>query len=492
MMAESAAQPGAQARRPKVNSGVYPGVHQSTTAAIRIVGLGPGEVGDLTLAAWQALTGAAHIVARTGEHPCLEALGELLRAQGAGGAMETCDDLYEEHATFAEVYAAIVERVIARAAATAQMPGGVVYAVPGHPWVGEATTPMLLARAHTLGLEVEVVGSMSFVTPAFSAMGIDLMDGGQVVDAMLLGLEHHPNVEVGLPLLVGQVYSRQVASDVKLTLLNAYPDEHIVTLVQAAGTSRQHLRTLALYEMDQGDHFDHLTTLYVPALRQASFTDLQEIIAHLRAPEGCPWDQAQTLETLRQDLLGEVVEVLEAIDLEADGSDNRVHIAEELGDLYLVATMMVQIATEEGSFRMADVMQAIVTKLIRRHPHVFGDLAVDSVDELIRNWDAIKAEEKAEKGQEVGPLDGVPVDLPALAKAQKLQAKAAKAGLLDRQALAAQNAPLAALVATDPTEAHLGALLWQLVALAHAYGINAEDALRAQTVAFRHAHTPAT
>ncbi len=307
--------------------------------------------------------------------------------------------MYEQHATFAEVYAAIVERVVA----AAQAPGGVVYAVPGHPWVGEATTPMILARAHTLNLEVEVVGGMSFVTPAFCAVGIDLMDGGQVVDAMLLGQEHHPNVEVGLPLLVGQVYSRQVASDVKLTLLNAYPDEHIVTVVQAAGTGRQHLRTLALYEMDQGDHFDHLTTLYVPALRQASFTDLQEIIAHLRAPEGCPWDQEQTLESLRQDLLGEVVEVLEAIDAEADGSDNRVHIAEELGDLYLVATMMVQIATEEGRFRLADVMQGIVTKLIRRHPHVFGDVMVEDVDQLIRNWDAIKAEEKAEKGAKRRP-----------------------------------------------------------------------------------------
>jgi tetrapyrrole methylase family protein/MazG family protein len=434
-------------------------------------------MGDLSLAAWQALSGAARIIARTLQHPCLDQLSAAL-------TIESCDDLYEEHASFADVYAAIVERVVD----AAQPDGGVVYAVPGHPWVGEATTRMILARGAALGLEVEVIGGTSFVTPSFAAVGVDIMDGAQVVDAMLLAQEHHPNVEIGLPLLVGQVYSRQVASDVKLTLLNAYPDEHIVTLVQAAGTGRQYLRTLALYEMDQGDHFDHLTALYVPALHQASFTDLQEIIAHLRAPEGCPWDQEQTLESLRQDLLGETVEVLEAIDIEQDGSDNRGHIAEELGDLYLVATMMVQIATEEGRFRLADVMQEIVTKLIRRHPHVFGDTTVENVDQLIRNWDNIKAQEKADKGQSAGPLEGVPADLPALAKAQKLQGKAVKAGLLDRQALAAREPLLTDLVRADPSATRIGALLWQLVALAHLHDINAEDALRAYAVAFRKQH----
>lgn len=467
-MAESPKEPGVTA---------WPPVTLSPTVAIRIVGLGPGEVGDLSLAAWQALSGAARILARTRHHPCVEELAGSL-------TIESCDDLYEAHATFADVYAAIVERVVE----AGQAPGGVVYAVPGHPWVGEATTRMILARAHALDLEVEVIGGTSFATPTFAAVGVDLMDGAQVVDAMLLGQEHHPNVEIGLPLLVGQVYSRQVASDVKLTLLNAYPDEHIVTLVQAAGTGHQHLRTLALYEMDQGDHFDHMTALYVPPLHQASFTDLQEIVAHLRAPEGCPWDQEQTLESLRQDLLGETVEVLEAIDAEQDGSDNRGHIAEELGDLYLVATMMVQIATEEGRFRLADVMQELVTKLIRRHPHVFGDTTVENVDQLIRNWDNIKAQEKAAKGQSVGPLEGIPADLPALAKAQKLQAKAVKAGLLDRAALAGREPGLAELVQADPSEARVGALLWQLVALAHTHGINAEDALRAYAVAFRKQH----
>lgn len=447
-------------------------------AAIRIVGLGPGALADLTLAAWQTLAAAPRILARTRRHPCLEELSEQI-------TFHTCDDLYEQHQEFAAVYDAITTRVLA----LAQEPGGVVYAVPGHPWVGEATTRLILARAATMGLSTQVIGGLSFVDAVYAAVGVDMMDGGQVVDAMLLAQQHHPQVDVGLPLLVGQLYSAQVASDVKLTLMNAYPDEHPVTVVQAAGTRQQRTSTRPLLELDRGDDFDHLTSLYLPPLRYGSFTDLQEIIAYLRAPDGCPWDREQTLESLRQDLLGEAVEVLEAIDLEADGTENSAHIGEELGDLYLVATMMVQIATEEGRFKMADAIYEIVTKLIRRHPHVFGNTAVSGIDQLIQNWDTIKAAEKAAKGQtQVSPLDGVPAHLPALEKARKLQSKAAKADLLDLAALAQAQPALAALLGKAPTAESLGELLWQIVASAHQHDLNAEDALRAYAVAFRRQH----
>ena len=447
-------------------------------APIRIVGLGPGELADLTLAAWQTLSTAPRILARTRHHPCLEELGDRI-------PIHSCDDLYEQYEDFASVYAAITERVLQ----LAQEPGGVVYAVPGHPWVGEATTRLILERAAAMNLTVQVIGGMSFVEAVHGAVETDMMDGSQVVDAMLLAQQHHPRVEVGLPLVVGQLYSAQLASDVKLTLMNAYPDSHPVMLVQAAGTARQHIATRPLHELDHSSDFDHLTSLYVPPLLYGSFTDLQEIIALLRAPDGCPWDQAQTLETLRQDLLGEAVEVLEAIDMEADGSDNSPHIAEELGDLYSVATMMVQIATDEGRFKMADVMYEIVTKLIRRHPHIFGDAVVTGVDQLVQTWDEIKKAEKAAKGQTVSPLDGVPAQLPALEKARKLQAKASKVGLLDRAEVAQTQPALREVLGNSPSAEALGELLWQVVAYAQQHGLNAEDALRSYAVAFRKQHS---
>lgn len=444
-------------------------------ADIRIIGLGPGDLGDLSLAAWQALSGAGQVLVRTRRHPLVDALGL---------DVADCDDLYEQHDDFAGVYAAIAARVLGLAQA-----GPVVYAVPGHPWVGEATTRLILAQAAAAGLTVQVLGGQSFVEASFGAVGVDCMDGGQVVDAMLLARQHHPKLDVGLPTLVGQLYAQWLAGEVKLTLLNAYPPDHAVTLVHAAGTPRQRVVTRPLAELDHGDDFDHLTTLYVPPLITGSFTDLQAIIAHLRAPEGCPWDQQQTLESLRQDLLGECVEVLEAIDLEADGSDNSRHIAEELGDLYLVATMLVQIATEEERFRMGDVIRDVVTKLIRRHPHVFGQVETDDVDQIVSNWDAIKAAEKAANGEAArGALDGVPAHLPALEKARKLQQKAAKAGLLDRAQVAAAGPLTTDPLAASPTAEALGALLWQVVALAHGHELNAEDALRGYAVAFKQAH----
>jgi tetrapyrrole methylase family protein/MazG family protein len=445
---------------------------------ITILGLGPGAFDDLTVGALRTLQGARRVIWRTERHPCIAELRPLL---DPACLVASCDDLYEQHTEFAAVYAAIVARVLA-----AGREGDVVYAVPGHPWVGEATTPRLLAAAAEQGSAVQVVGGLSFVEGAYAAGGVDLMDGSQVCDAMLLAQQHFPQVETSLPLLVGQVYARWLASDLKLTLLAAYPADHPVTLIQGAGAAGGSTQTLALEELDRRDNFDHLTSLYVPPLAvYGSFTALAEIVAHLRAPEGCPWDREQTLESLRQDLLDEAAEVLEAIDAESDGSDNSAHIAEELGDLYLSATMLTQIAGEEGRFQLADVMRGVVTKLIRRHPHVFGDVEVTDVAGVLTNWDAIKAQEKAEKGITPHPLDGVPPALPALEKARKLQSKAAKLGLLDRVATAQADPQLAALLAGELDEARLGALLWQIVAIAHGHDLNAEDALRSYAVQFR-------
>ena len=407
---------------------------------LTVVGLGPGALDDLTLGAWQALTSAQTIVFRTDRHPCIPAIQAAL---APGCVATSCDDLYEAHAAFAEVYAAVVARLLELALAH----GGVVYAVPGHPWVGEATTRLLLAEGPAAGIDVKVFGGLDFAAPAFAAVRVDLMDGSQVADAMLLARQHYPQVETALPLLLAQVYARWLSSDVKLTLLATYPPEHPVTLIHGAGTPAQRLVTLPLEELDRHDDFDHLTSLYVPPLpAYSSFSALQELVAHLRAPEGCPWDREQTLASLRKDLLEEAAEVLEAIDAEADGSDNSLHIAEELGDLYLVATMLTQIATEEGRFQLGDIMRDVVTKLIRRHPHVFGDVTVSGVDHVLANWDAIKVQEKADKGVTAGPLDGVAAGLPALEKARKLQSKAAKLGLLDRRAVAHGEPALAALL----------------------------------------------
>ena len=460
-------------------------------ANIFVVGLGPGPFSGVTLGAWQAMKRAADggaILLRTREHPCVPELAEHF-------ALSTCDDLYEVHADFADVYAAIAERVLQAAVARRSSGGGaspVVYAVPGHPWVGERTTGLIGEGAASQNLRVEILGAESFIEPAFAAVGknlggVDAMDGAQIADAMLLARRHFPNVDVGTPLLVAQLFSRALASDLKLVLMNAYPAAHQVTVVRRAGTAQQETLSLSLTEIDRVEH-DHLTSLYVPPVaEQGSIFDLLEVVAHLRAPEGCPWDREQTLPSLRGSLIDEAAEVVEAIDLdtidaEADGLDNSRHIAEELGDLLLNVVMLTQIAAEEERFQLADVARSITQKLIRRHPHVFGDMEIDGIGELYTNWDAIKAQEKAERGEVTGPLDGIPAALPALEKARKLQSKARKAGLLDVDALLAEAAWLNERLAD---EEDLAEMLWQAVAVAKSRGWNAEDVLREYDVRFR-------
>lgn len=328
----------------------------------------------------------------------------------------------------------------------------------------------------------------------FERVGADVASGCQMMDAAALTQRYYPPVNVGWPLAILQVQDRDAAAKVMAALLAAYPPDHIVTVAYPPLGADADLQKIALSELDAASAFGPATSVYVPPLPPGrDFTDLQETVAHLRSPVGCPWDREQTLSSLRQDLLSECVEVLEAIDLDAgDGEysagQNGDHIAEELGDVLLIVTMMLQIAIDEGRFQMAEVADHIVRKLIRRHPHVFGDVNVTGSSDVIANWEAIKVQEKAEKGKRVdSPLDGVPAELPALEKARALQSKAAKAGLLDRSALAYSMPGLAELLGPEPDEVAVGEALWVLTALAREHGVVAENALRAYAVAYRRA-----
>ncbi len=421
---------------------------------ITIVGLGPGDPGLLTKAAWDLLHAAEELYVRTEQHPTLAALPSEL-------AIHSFDAIYSGADDFASVYQQIAAEIIR----LGSRPQGVIYAVPGDPAVGEATTWLIRELAAARGLAVRVLSGVSFVEPACLALGIDPLarDGLQVVDAMVVAAGHAPPFDTSRPALLAQCYSRALASDVKLILLPSYGEQHLVTVLAAAGTAQQHMRTLPLFELDRGVDFDHLTTLYVPpAGPYAAYSRLQEIVAHLRAPEGCPWDREQSLQTLRKDLLEELYELLEALDREDDAQ-----IGEELGDATLALAMLAQVAAEEERFRWPQVMEQVCQKLIRRHPHVFGDVAVSSVEEVLANWAAIKEAEGKEKkangdGQKGSVLDSVPRALPALSLASKYQSRLARAGVeVD-------------LGDADP----IGLTLWELVAEARAAEVDAETALR--------------
>ncbi len=441
-------------------------------ASITILGLGPGDPALLTREAWQVLSRANEVYLRTARHPTVSGLPPAIHAH-------SFDAVYERGEDFAHVYDAIAGEVIA----LGRRPQGVIYAVPGHPRIGEATVSLILERAAAEGLPVRLVAGLSFVEPVLDALELDGLDGLQIVDAIDVAARHHPPLDPDRPALLAQLYSRRLASDLKLTLMNQYPAEHVVRLVHAAGTSVSRVVGLPLVEIDRRDDLDDLTTLVVPSLpRSGGFASFQDTIAHLRAPDGCPWDREQTHRSLRPYLLEETYEALDAID--AGNSDA---LREELGDLLLQVVLQTQIATDEESFRMADVIAGIHEKIIRRHPHVFGDASVSGVEEVTRNWEAIK---QAEHGGGQPPahasaLNGVPKGLPALAQAETYGARAARvgfdwpdvSGVLDK--VAEEIREIAAAPDAASREAEFGDLLFALVNVARWLKIDPESALRA-------------
>jgi tetrapyrrole methylase family protein/MazG family protein len=444
---------------------------------ITIVGLGPGDPLLLTRRAWEILSQAAEIYVRTARHPTLDGLPPTV-------SVKSFDDLYEQTPQFADVYAQVADEVLRLGAAT-----DVIYCVPGHPLVGESTVTDILRRAPEQGITTEVIAGLSFVEPALTALHLDALDGLQIADALDVAAAHHPALDPDRPALLAQIYSRTVAGDVKLTLLNQYPPDHEVVLLHAVGTPFEQVLRLPLAEIDRRDDLAHLTALYVPALPTPSgFNAFQETIAHLRAPEGCPWDREQTHQSLRACLLEETYEVLEALD--ADDPDA---LCEELGDLLLQIVLHTQIAVDQAEFRMPEVIAHIDAKLKRRHPHVFGEVFVTDSDDVKRNWQIIKQAEAIENGkaeQRPSALDGVPRGLPALAEADAIGGKAAQAnfdwrsieGVLDK--VAEELRELQAAENEAERAAELGDVLFSIANLARWLKIDPEAALRAATAKF--------
>ncbi len=314
--------------------------------------------------------------------------------------------------------------------------------------------------------------------PVWARLGERAAEGIQIVDGRVLAGQHYPRLDPDQPALVADVAGRTWSQDVAGVLLGAYGPEHRVILLVADRQEPVALAGLAS-ALSWGENGD----LFVPPLaRPGAYTALQDVVARLRAPDGCPWDRELTWEKLRAFLLEETYELLAALDAE-----DAPKVAEEQGDLLLQIALQTQIATEQGLYRAGDVIAGIVEKLIRRHPHVFGDTVVSGTEEVLANWEAIKRAERATNGAEAqrrSPLAGIPAGLPALAQAQ---------AYLDRvsrlQAIDVPSAPCDWLAAAETNGAEVtadmvGRALFGLVAWARERRIDAEGALRATNAAY--------
>lgn len=442
---------------------------------ITIIGLGAGDLEQLPLGIYKKLVQMEQCYVRTADHPVI---GDLKRE---GISFTAFDRIYEKHDQFEAVYEEIAETLLHEASNRS-----VLYAVPGHPMVAEKTVQLLLEKGPALGIAIKLEGGQSFLDPLFQAVRIDPIEGFQLLDGTDLSPD---DLHITQHMIIGQVYDAFSASDVKLTLMEKLPDDYEVYIVTAAGSSQEKVTKCALFELDRQVGLSNLTSVYVPpvkdeALRYREFSKLRRVIAELRGPDGCPWDKKQTHESLKKYLIEEAYELIDSID---EGDDEG--IIGELGDVLLQVMLHSQIGEDEGMFTIDDVIEGITAKMIRRHPHVFGDVEVNGEEDVLVNWQKIKEDEKgAETKALKSILDGIEKSLPNLLRAEEYQKRAAKVGFdwdevseawkkVREEVQELEEEILSPNRDVERIKSELGDLFFALVNISRYYDIQAEEAV---------------
>lgn len=433
---------------------------------ITIAALGPDDPRLLTLDAYEAMTGADALVLRTERH----GVAAMLRSRGV--AFETLDALYEQSEDFDELCALAARRLIA----LAQEAERLCYAV-SEP-VSDATV-RALAAALPEGFALRVCGGVTLAdcaARAAVALGVNTENLRTITALSLEALRP----EGDCPQVITEIDNRCLAGDVKLWLSDLFDDETTVCFLENAAAADAQAVAIPLCELDRQAHYDHRTAVLVPAVSvfersRATYEDFVKVIRRLRAPDGCPWDRAQTFHTLRQYMIEEACEAAEA--MEAGDPDR---IADELGDVLLQVVLNSCIGAEHRDFTDRDVTSMAAHKMITRHAHVFGAEIAKDAGAVNAVWERAKARERGEQTA-LERVRDVAVSLPALSRAQKSVKRLA-------QAEGRKNDPQAALSALRDAvetlsvradETAVSDALMAICTLSDAAGVDAETALRA-------------
>ena len=383
------------------------------THMITIVGLGPGHEDDITLGGLKALKRGSKIVLRTRIHGIVPFLEEQ------GISFDTLDDLYMASDNFEEVYRGAVKHILSLAEED-----DVVLGVPGHPLIGERLTIELLKELKGSSVKVKIIPG---ITRGDEVVAMVQRTGEAGLNILTAAEADESSLNPRLATVITDIYNRAAASELKLRLLKTFPSDLTVYLSSRYGGGEPSCLGLRLSQLDHHKEFDHTSCLYIPEvslreLKNYDFMHLAEIMSMLRAPEGCPWDREQSHESLKQYFIEETYEVLEAIDLKDPDK-----LMEELGDVLLQVVFHAEIAREHGEFDIGDVTTRVCRKMIERHTHIFGDIKVDSPEQVVDNWEALKKREKGFKSH-TQVLKDIPSNLPALIRGYKVQKKAALVG----------------------------------------------------------------
>ncbi len=441
---------------------------------VRIVGLGPAGLDRVSDSIRSLLDeSSTPVVGRTLDHPAsveLDALRPVI----------WCDDLYESSETFEEVYDSIAARVVDLASK-----GPVTYAVPGSAFVGERAVAAVRDRCDQAGIECGIEGGESFLDLAIEHAGIDPFERGfQVIDA-------HQMPEpllLHVPTLIVQIDGPAAFTRVHERLSRLLDADSPVTVLSDLGMETQSVTEMRLGDL-RPEHAGLRVTIALD-VEAPGWPGLVRTNSRLRRE--CPWDREQTHQSLARHLLEEAYETLDAIDgLSTDTAevdvDGYIHLEEELGDLLLQVVFHATLAGEADMFGVEEVAETVRRKLVRRHPHVFGDVKAETADDVMANWEALKRDEKGRESV----LDGVPLALPALAKSLELQSRAASVGFdwPDLEGVLAKvNEEIAevldALDDPDALQSEVGDLLFSAVNLARHLSVDPEMALRGAAARF--------
>ncbi|MDE0121693.1 MAG: nucleoside triphosphate pyrophosphohydrolase [bacterium] len=442
-----------------------------------VMGLGPGGLDRVPPAALATLSDPSRrVILRTTDHPAARELASIR-------PVTSCDDLYLGGEDFESVYQAIASRVVE--AARSQP---VAYVTPGSPLVGERAVGMIRSLAGREGMEVKVYPAESFLDAALEALGIDPLDGGLTV----LNAHRLPSpLLLRGPTLVAALDTQAGLADFCGQLTRVADDPEVAVLVDLGGPEQRVVRSRAA-QVDQ-TLAGPRTSLYVDA-GPTGLAGAVAVMDRLRAE--CPWDRRQTHHSLVKNLLEEtyeLAEVLAALPLDAGRQDAAAsepdwmafeEVCEELGDVLLQVLFHASIARESQIFDIEDVAEGLRQKLVRRHPHVFSDVAADTAEQVKANWEQIKQQEKP-RPEDASLLDGVPRSMPALSRAAKIQRRAAQVGfdwsevapVVDKVAEELEELR-ESLSDRESAEAELGDLLFATVNLARHLALDPETALR--------------
>lgn len=420
--------------------------------SITIVGTG-WTAGQLTLDAAEAMTGGAKVILHTDRCGCAQWLSEK------GVEYRSLDPLYESCENFDEH-----ARKAADAVLGAAEDGDVIYGV----FDIRDRSAQLLVRERG---DVRVLAGppVEGALLALCAGETRFAEASEWEDFHLAARDN---------CLIRELDSRELAAEVKLRLMEVYPEEARVWLLNGEAEPFQ----IPLYALDRCENYDHRTCALIPAHREITtlerydFRHLNQIIRLLCAPDGCPWDRVQTHESLRACMLEEAYEVIDAID---EGDTD--HLYDELGDVLMLVVMHAEIARRHGEFDISDVTTAICEKLISRHTHIFGDDTASDADQVLELWSRNKMTERGQRSH-TEAMRSVTRALPALLRAVKVLKRSAEARLQDsdmEKIVERCSDRLGKLTDAEDAEALLGDALMDICGLARLRKIDPELALNA-------------